>query len=318
MVERENKALSPALERALRLEARYGNLLRWAILLASVVALGLWRGFQRSLFGRLGPELYAVVGYALFALFFSLVFRAPGKRAPFSPRARRGLLLFSYILDYLYIAVLVGVTGGFRSELYVFWGLLALKASIYYPSVREMVFIPFLSPLLWIVVAYVGARSLYFLWDRGFLLRYSGLFSLVVGATAVGWLMERRQRSIRSLGANLSRKSEALEEQARRAQRTAKELADRLLELRSLQESVKAINSSLALDELLQLIVENATQVLRGARCTIALVDEAPSRDLGSGWHPPRRALGHFFPYWAGSGWLGGGEQAAGVDPFGG
>ncbi|NLG48686.1 MAG: GAF domain-containing protein, partial [Chloroflexi bacterium] len=267
------------LETAFRIEARYGNPVKWALLLVSPLIVA---GVRQSLFGSEGGwsiEASVLLGYAACNLLFTLAFIPPPMltrwRLPVLPvTIRRALLSASYLVDYFYVSGLVGLTGGFQSDLYILYALLALKSAIYYPYVRELVVTTFFSGALWVLVAYVQANSLFFLADGGFIGRYVALYGLIVGSLLISWIMERRQRAIHALGENLTRKGEDLEAQAYIVQRTAADLANRLLELRSLQESVKAINSALALDELLQRIVENATQVLRGARCTIALVDE--------------------------------------------
>jgi signal transduction histidine kinase len=268
-----------ATERILRTEGLYGNLAKWGLLLVSALVLWTGRGVPWVTGKPWGLGAYAFVSYAVANLVFSLVFSLPlisrqGRGRSLSLRVRRSLLTFSYLIDYLYATVLVGLTGGFQSDFFLLFGLLALKSAIYYPVARNLAAISFLSAVLWVSAAYGDVGSLYFLTDSRFLVRYSLLFLWVLGCVVVGWLMERRQRSIIALDANLSRKSEDLEDQTQVVQHTASELANRLLELRSLQEGVKAINSALTLDELLQLVVENATMVLRGARCTISLVDE--------------------------------------------
>jgi signal transduction histidine kinase len=267
------------LERVFQAEALYGNLAKWGLLLASALVLWLWRGFDLDLREGWSLDLYALVLYAGANLLFTLVFLSPRFLArchlPTLPaQVRRVFLTLSYLADYLYVAVLTQLTGGPQSDFYLLFALLALKSAIYYSFVRELVFISLLSGFLWILASYQYAGSLAFLVDRGFTVRYGTLFLLVVGCMLVGWLTERWRQSISTLDANLSSKSNDLENQTHIVQRMANQLANRLLELRSLQESVKAINSALALDELLQRIVENAAQVLRGARCSIALVDD--------------------------------------------
>ena len=278
MPETTNQARA-LLRSAFRLEKRYGNAVKWGLLVVTTILLVLGTEFSLGLGGSGAIITYTLIAYALSNLLFSLALFPPFRLGgwsvqPLPSNVRRILLVLSFVVDYIYVAALIGLTGGFRSEFYLFFGILAIKAAIYYPYLKEMILVSFAAGLLWVLAAYLSADSLFFLADRGFILRYALLFAWVVGCLLMGWLMELRQRSISVLGANLSRKSEALDDQANVVQRTAGDLATRLLELRSLQESVKAINSALDLEELLQLIVENATQVLRGARCSIALVDE--------------------------------------------
>jgi len=267
------------LQRTLRTEWRFGNPAKWALLLLSVVALRLWYGIAFSEISTWAPIGYAMALYGMSNLVLAVIL-APYRllnrlHLQRPPMAMLGaILLISALLDYAYVSVLISITGGAHSDFVILYVLLAIKGAIYYPSVRGPVFISFLAGPMWIAASFLYSGSFGFVFDLNFAIRYATLFLSVLGCLAMGWLMERRQVAIRSLGDNLSAKSDDLEAQARVAQRTAGELANRLLELRSLQEGVRAINSSLALDELLQRIVDNATQVLRDARCTIALLDQ--------------------------------------------
>ncbi|MBN1401561.1 MAG: GAF domain-containing protein [Anaerolineae bacterium] len=275
----------PQIARSLyRTEGRYGNAMRWSLWAVCIVALWLWRGIGpidwslplRSWSG----EALLLVAYAFTNLVWMLLFLPPSlaarwRRAYRSLPKQRAWILVSFLLDHLYVTALIALTGGFRSELYLLYAVLALKSAVYFLYAQGLILISFSSGVLWIGAAYLDAQSLFFLVDRGFLLRYGGLFALVASALVVGRTLKRRQRSILSLDANLSQKSRDLDNQGRVLQETANELANRVLELRSIQESVKAVNSLLALDELLQIIVESATRVLKGARCSIALVDES-------------------------------------------
>jgi signal transduction histidine kinase len=269
--------VAPNDPQVVRIERRFGNLIRWGLLAIGILAFWPWRGLLRSFDAPARPELYLINGYAAYVIIWTIL-SLPRNRflrldeLAAAPLAR--LLMITYGLDYLYVSALVALTGGFRSELFLLYGLLALKGGIYFPHIKGLIGISFVSGPLWVAASWYEAGSLFFLVDRIFLLRYVQLFLFVLGCLALGWLIEQRQRSIVHLDTNLSIQSQALEDQSLIVQRTANELANRLLELRSLQESVKAINSALALDELLQLIVESATQVLRGARCAVALVDD--------------------------------------------
>jgi signal transduction histidine kinase len=265
------------LRRLIRLEGRYGVFLRWGGLLFGLLAIWQWRGLRVVAPGAWRPEAYLFVFYVIVSSVLTVIFAPRMVRADMTARrleARHTLLLAAHVLDLILISALVALTGGFRSEFYLLYVILALKAAIYFPFSRGPAMLSFTSGLLWVIASAVASRSLFFLVDPGFIVRYLTLSIVLVSCLAVGRLIERRQRSIVDLDADLYQKSRDLDTQAHVVQDTANELANRLLELRSLQESVKAINSSLALDELLQLIVESATRVLRGARCTIALVDD--------------------------------------------
>ena len=262
------------MNRVMRIEGRQGAWFRWLLLLAGTLVLRGW-GADASLSV---PPWYAIsAAYCVLSLVITLVFGVRALRARverFPITTWRVLMAIVWVVDLAFCTFIVGRTGGYRSAFFFLYGLIAIKAAIYYPNIKDLVFVSFLSGLLWMVAAFYEVGGLFFLGDRGFIVRYVSLLIYLVAAVVVGVVIERRQRSISDLGADLSRKDKDLNDQARIRQQSAADLANRLLELRSLQESVKVINSALGLDELLQVIVENATQVLRGARCTIALVDE--------------------------------------------
>ena len=263
---------------AFSLEKRYGNPAKWAILGITLALLLLTRSLALGTYGNRALLTGVLLVYAITNLLFTLVMAPPFKLfgrtvTPLSDLVRRALLLVSYAMDYMFVTAIIALTGGFQSDFYLFLGVLAIKGAVYYPYLREMVVITFGAGLCWLAACGMAADSLFFVADRGFALRYALMFAWIIGCLLMGWLMEKRQRSISDLGDDLSRQSEALDTQTHAVQSTAGELANRLLELRSLQESVKAINSAIELDALLQLIVENATQVLRGARCSVAMLD---------------------------------------------
>jgi len=186
----------------------------------------------------------------------------------------RVLFFLSYLADILFSSVLIYFTGAIGSELYLLYCLLALKGVIYYPVWHELLVPLYLSGPLYISVLYYNSRSVFFLTDRGFLFRYLLLFGVVLTATYLAWLIERKQKWIVQLSHTLQRTRQDLEGKTELIQQTAQDLGNRVMELRSLQEGVKAINSALALENVLRLIVANASQVLEGARCSIALLEK--------------------------------------------
>jgi len=302
----EHTILLDERERVFRTEFRYGNPVKWALWAGSLAALALTHSVGSVGVRWGGLEIGSTSAYAVLTFLLTMAFWPKRRGRSLSVRTRHVLLSLSYIVDYVYVAILVYLTGGFHSEYYMLFGLLALKSAVYYPRAKQLIWITFPTGLLWIAAAWAEAHSLFFLTDIGFLVRYGLLSVWVIGCVVVGWLMERRQESISKLADDLLLKSHDIEAQTRVVQRTAGELANRLLELRSLQESVKAINSALALDELLQLVEENATQVLRGARCTIALVnDEQAVVTLAASGVPQHELWGTSFQAGRGvAGWV--------------
>ncbi len=249
----------------LRLERRFGTPFRWGILLVGVV--GVW-ATQRVPFPKVaavGLALY--MGFALTVSF--LVYGQWRDNLPlwFVPAVT--------IVDSLMVLFLLPYTGGAGSELYLLFFVLTVKTALAYPFFPQLIFLPFLYGPLYILGVYLQVESLLFLLAPGFVLRYLVLFAAVLASLYVAWLLERRYRLIRGLNYALEQQSQELRSKTSSLQRTATDLGARVMLLRSLQEGIKAINSAVALESLLMMIVANVSQVLRGARCSIALLDDA-------------------------------------------
>lgn len=184
------------------------------------------------------------------------------------------LVMTSFAMDILFASFLIYHSGGVESEFYLLYCVLAFKAAIYYPVLPRVIFLPFFFGPLYVFVLWLRVERLNFLLDRGFLVRYALLFAVVLVGTYTAWLIDSAQKWAQGLNIRLEQKSQDLEQKTVTLQQTATNLGNRLLELRSLQEGVKAINAALAIDETLALIVTNASQVLSGVRCIIGLLDD--------------------------------------------
>lgn len=276
-------------------EHRLGNPVKWGLWLLGLLIV--WMANDRHF--PSGVILGSVL-YALTNLFFTTVFWGshPTKAEHLShqgslgqeERSSRGLgseptevqgeedlwdivkrasVILSYGADYAYASYLILHTGGLASEGYLLYCLLAFKAPFYYRYFRPVIYVPFLSGPFYVATLYLGLNSLFFIADRAFLMRYLLLFGIMAGNMGIAWLMERRQGSASDLSEPRARGGL----QGQDLQRTARAMAQRVLELRSLQEGVKAVNSALELGDVLRLIVANASGVLGGARCSIGLLE---------------------------------------------
>ncbi len=262
-------------------EARAGNLVKWLLLALGVAAL-LFTGQ-----GRMGPDsIAACVLYGLLSLAFTLLFLQPHLPAA----AVNPTVLVSYLTDLAFVAFLTAATGGLTSDLYILFTPLALKAAVYYPAYPTLLMVTYLIAPLYALALRFAAGGWYFLLDSAFYPRYVLLFGILFTATYMAWLFGRRQQHIEELTENLNAKAQVLEE-------TATGLGDRVIELRTLQEGIKAINSALALEELLHVIVVNASQVLGVARCSVALLDEQAGEVVtrAASGVPPEEVAGRRF-----------------------
>jgi len=251
----------------LRLERRFGVPFRWGMFL--VGAFSVWTTQQKPF-----PRV-AALGLAFFMVFaLAVTILAFG---PWREKVPVWGVPAATIVDSLVVLFLIPYTGGAGSELYLLLFVLAIKAALCYPFVRWLMALPFAYGLLYVVSLYIQVESFLFLLAPGFLLRYMILYAGVVASLYVAWLLERRYRLIRGLNFALEEQGQEIRRKASGMQRTATDLGDRVLQLRSLQEGIKAINSAVALESLLMMIVANASQVLRGTRCSIALQEEGTS-----------------------------------------
>jgi len=243
---------------------------KWLLLVVGVISTGVLSGHSSPPVLAAGTLLYAALG-----LFFMYWFALPGSRG----RQGRTLAYWvSYTSDIAFSSLVLYYSGGVSSEMYLLYALLALRSSIYYPAWHEVLILPFALCPLYVLVLRVAAGSWYFLLETSFLLRYVLLFAVVLTAVYLGWLNERSRVREASLRQRLSERTRDLDQKTGTMQQMATNLGDRVLELRTLQEGIKAINSALALEDVLRLIVANASQVLEGARCSVALFDEGRNR----------------------------------------
>ncbi len=212
-----------------------------------------------------------VLAYALLNLLFTYLFGFETKTVR---KMGRTVYFTSYALDIAFASHVIFYSGGVSSEMYLLYALLALKSAIYYPVWHEVLAFPFALGPLYVLVLRFSVGSWYFLTEPFFLLRYALLLAMVLAAIYLGWLNEHGRLRETGLRRDLAERTVDLDNKTRTMQQMATNLGNRVLELRTLQEGIKAINSALALEDVLRLIVANASQVLEGARCSIALLDE--------------------------------------------
>ncbi|MBA3533604.1 MAG: GAF domain-containing protein [Ardenticatenales bacterium] len=175
------------------------------------------------------------------------------------------------LLDALLVMLTVLLDSNPQSDLYVLFALLALKGLFFYGPWRAARFLPFgVVPLYALTVVLRLGELL--AWAQPFALRRGALLLLVAAASLyLGRLLYRAREKVRELNLRLGQRKTDVETRTQVLTHTATNLANRVLELRSLQEGMKAINASLELNELLRLVVDNASDVFGGASCAIGL-----------------------------------------------
>ncbi len=186
----------------------------------------------------------------------------------------RSLLLGASLVDLLFISLLVFHSGGPLSDAALLYPLLMLRVATLYPTLPESAAVAVLCGPAYAGTLYLQAGGWFFLTQPFFVWRYLALFAASLGGLALGWTLAGYQRRLQEVEARLNSSRGDMARQTLTLQQTAADLSRRVQQLRMLQEGIKAINSSLALEDLLTLIVTNAAQVVREARCSLALVDD--------------------------------------------
>ncbi|KPL24813.1 MAG: hypothetical protein AMJ93_01630 [Anaerolineae bacterium SM23_84] len=241
---------------------------KWALLVLGLISTGFVTTYRIFVWLAVG-----VLTYLVLTLLFTYLI---GTRTRAVGHLDRSLYFASYASDVAFASQVIYYSGGVSSDMYLLYALLAIRSALYYPIWPEVLAFPFALGPLYVLVLRLSAGSWYFLAETSFLLRYAVLLAVVLVAMYLGWVNERSHRSEDSLRRSLSERSRDLDIKTGAMQQMATNLGNRVLELRNLQEGIKAINSALALEDVLRLIVANASQVLQGARCSVALLGDSP------------------------------------------
>ena len=240
---------------------------RWTLLL-----FGAWVFYRTRDAGLQGPWPWLVGAYGLLALGATVFWFSRSKEAVHS-RAAVVLAYASYLADALFVCALILRDGGLGSPLYILLVLLAVKALGASPLLPPLVWLPFAFGPLYVAALWLASGSLGFLNDSGFLSRYIPFWIWLIGIVLIGHELAQRTRQAYSLDVALAQQQAALAQKTEVLQRTATDLGDRLLELRSLQEVAKALATTLSTEETLQLVVATLAQVTGSSHCAVALID---------------------------------------------
>jgi len=240
---------------------------RWTLLV-----FGIWVLYRTREGGVQGPWPWLVGAYGLLALGVTVFwFRRAKDAAP--SRAAVALAYGSYFADALFVCALIWRDGGLGSPLYILLVLLAVKALGASTLLPSLIWLPFAFGPLYVVALWLASGSLGFLRDSGFLGRYIPFWVWLIGIVLIGHELVQRTRQAYSLDVALAQQQAALAQKTEVLQRTATDLGDRLLELRSLQEVAKALATTLSTEETLELVVATLAQVTGSSHCAVALID---------------------------------------------
>lgn len=191
--------------------------LRWVLLVLGGITMGSLKAQALSISMLGGLSLYALSNIALMLVFL---------KTKLPTQVTRGALLCSYITDVVFVSFLVYYTGGIGSDMYLLYCLLVFKAAVYYPYLHSIVFIAFLFCPLYVYVLYLGSHSLFFLFEKVFLFRYSLLIAAVFIGMYTAWLMDSRQQRIRILYETLAEEKKLTDERRRELEAILSSIGD--------------------------------------------------------------------------------------------
>ncbi len=214
----------------------------------------------------LAEPVIVVAGYlAITAICLFLLYRLPHHAT--------ALLIFGYAVDLCFALYLLTVSGGLVSPLWPLLILEVLLPAFYLPWSLLIWFGAFAIGPLYVLALWLHLDSLAFLTDPLFLVRYVVLFlGALVAALAAQTLQQTRLRQ-QELQNTLATREIDLEEQTKRLQRTAGDLGDRVLQLRSLQEVARALAATLDLSSTMQMLVQRMATLTDAQYAAIALLD---------------------------------------------
>ena len=132
-----------------------------------------------------------------------------------SPTSRRNLALGTFIADLLFASLLIYLTGGQGSQLFLLYCLLPFKAAIYAPYAQRIMFASFLIFPFYITTLWLYTGTLAFLLGEPFVPRYALLFSIILGGMYTSWHLDARHRQTRALLEELEIKHRQVDERRR-------------------------------------------------------------------------------------------------------
>lgn len=187
----------------------------------------------------------------------------------------------AYGADMAFAAIIVSFSGGFRSPLWPLLGLQALLPAFYLPSLLWVWLGAFLSGPLYVLILWAHSHSLAFLTDPIFIARYSILFGLTIISFLIAERTHRQRLELDTLSQILATREADLDAQAKRLQRTAADLGERVLQLRAFQEIARSLATTLDLSDTLHVLIDRLVLLAGAQHAAIALLDNDGSHLRG-------------------------------------
>lgn len=218
------------------------------------------------------------IGYAAGVVLWTLLLaqgaHREGWNAPLRP-GRDAWLLFTggFLVDMVFLTGIIILTGTIHSIIYVALLGLSLTRLLQEPPRlwTPYVLLSVPVPIIAFGVQFVASGEARQVTFRAIL----SVAVVVSSALLVVYaLVLKRRAKEAELAEALIERDRRLEESRSTLKQTSKYLAEQLLRLDLLQDGIRAINSTVELDSLLQMIVNNTRRVLKVDQSSIGLIDE--------------------------------------------
>ncbi len=190
------------------------------------------------------------------------------------PRLATIMLSLGYVLDMAMVVGIIVLSGGFASP---FWVLLALQSTLpatYMTGTALIWFGTFATGPLYVLALWLQSGSLAFLFDPIFVARFLILLLAAIMGAFASERVHLLQFQVQDLQQTLATREADLDAQTTRLQRTAADLGDRVLQLRSLQEVSRALATTLDLPETLQVLMDRLAALADTHYAGIALIED--------------------------------------------
>ncbi len=144
----------------------------------------------------------------------------------------------------------------------------------------RLVLLPGILPILFYVLQFLGTPDGLSLYTPGGQPAGAGFIEALLVVTfvlmsyAIFSIINQRIAEEATLTRAIADRDQKIRESEISAEQDAKRLAEQVLRLDLLQDCIRAINSTIELDQLLQMVVNNAVRVLKAEQSSIGLVDD--------------------------------------------
>ena len=216
--------------------------------------------------------------------------------------------VFNFMFDTSFLAGVIIINRDDESSIILM--LILLTAARFFAHVAgrpsRLVLLPAILPVLFFALQRFytpNGQSL----DQSYFIHVALATIFVLMAYAFISLINQRVAEEAALTIAIAERDQKIKQSEITAEQDAKRLAEQVLRLDLLQDSIRAINSAIELDELLLMIVNNAVRVLKAEQSSIGLIDDRSGElviQCATGVAASKLRRKHFMPGVGVAGWV--------------